>query len=536
MLISGKYYMLSLIGIIGGLFVYSQLNAQEWPKVYGDYFDATISTIEESYDHGFLLAAYTYTSSGWPLNMWVIKIDINGNILWEKQFGDVNYSNGITGSKITIDNGMILAASTSKYSGNYDPTFIKTDACGEIEWCQVFTSPDHNYGTGIIQLFDESYIGMLQYYGEGETYARINLVKMDQYGEPIWIQRLAQEDTLIYNEEGGYLYLLSDSNYLVSGECFHPGLKAFWIKADTSGNQIWDLMWQGGISAAYQVAESSNGFLYSAGGFKSAEYHITPSIFKFDLDGNPLYQKYLFGDTLVGGGADPIIIIDDTILVTGMNWSVSIYVDVGFSEIMKTDTLGNIKDRRILIDEVRPPKTIIFSEDRKILVGGNYVTDGNWDIYLWKMNENLEDDTLYTQPLTYDSLCPYEIQSDTVDLDCGVFVNIDELPTKEEYESTIKIYPNPAMEWAVLTLPDMLASGELELVVYDIFGRAIGTGRKGEEEKRGTGEEEKRERGEYLPANRMLLLDVASYPAGMYVAVAVDRKGRRYTGKFVVAR
>ena len=62
---------------------------------------------------------------GWPLNDWIIKIDINGNVLWDKQFGNGIYSNGVTDSKITIDNGIILAGSTSKYSGNYDPTFIK---------------------------------------------------------------------------------------------------------------------------------------------------------------------------------------------------------------------------------------------------------------------------------------------------------------------------------------------------------------------------------------------------------------------------
>ena len=51
-------------------------------------------------------------------------------------------------------------------------------------------------------------------------------------------------------------------------------------------------------------------------------------------------------------------------------------------------------------------KCIIVTSDNKIIVCGNYVVDGNWDIYLWKMNSNLEDDTLYTQPITYDSLCP----------------------------------------------------------------------------------------------------------------------------------
>jgi hypothetical protein len=506
----------NFILLLGFLLVTSCLRAQEWPKVYGDSFDATIAKIEETYDHGFLLSAYTYTSAGWPLRDWVIKIDINGIVIWNKQFGNGMYSNGVSDSKITIDHGVILAASTSKYSGNYDPTFIKLNVCGELEWCRVFPSPDHNYGIGILQLADESYIGMLQYYGEGETYSRISLVKMDQTGEPVWIQRLAQEDTLIYNEEGGYLYLTSDSNYLISGECFHPGLKPYWIKTDTSGNQIWDLMWQG-IGAAYQVAESSNGFLYSAGGFAGPGYPPTPSIFKFDSNGNPIYFQYLFGDTLSGGGADPIIFLNDTVIISGMNWRVSSHVDEGFSEIMKTDTLGNIINRRTILNENRPPKAITLSDDAKILISGNYVVDGNWDIYLWKMNTDLEDDTLYTQPITYDSLCPYEIQSDTVDLDCGIFVNIDEIPTKEEYESTIKISPNPARDWVVLSFPDNDSSGLAEISIYNLFGLEV-------------------MRNKVVPQNSMVSLNISSLPTGLYLVSCKDSRNKMLTGKFVVAR
>jgi hypothetical protein len=521
-----KSYLIYFNCIIGFSFLNWSLKAQDWPKVYGDNFHATIAKVEETYDHGFLLSAYTYSGAGLPLRDWVIKIDINGYVLWEKQFGNGIYSNGVSDSKITFDHGIILAAGTSKYSDNYDPTFIKLNVCGEIEWCKVMLSSDDNCGNGILQLSDGSYIGMLQYYGEGETYARISIVKLDQFGEPVWIKKLAQEDSVINNEEGGYLYLTSDGNYLISGECFHPGLKPYWIKTDTSGNQIWELIWQGGIGGAYQVTESSNGYLYSAGGFAGPGYPLTPTIFKFDLNGNPIYFKYLFGDTLAGGGADPITFINDTVLVSGMNWRISSNIDEGFSEIMKTDTLGNIINRRTLLNENIPPQTIIQTDDGKILTGGNYVVDGNWDIYLWKMNSDLEDDTLYTQPLTYDSLCPYEIQSDTVDLDCGVFVNIDELPTKEEYESTIKISPNPAGTWIVLTLPDVLAGGAVELVVYDIFGREAGW--HGGMEAGGQGG-----RGE-VPVNRMITHNISAFSPGMYIAVVVDGNRRRYTGKFIV--
>ncbi len=513
---------------IGILFTCNFTYAQNWPKIYYDRIDATIRDLAETYDKGYLLAGYSYNNVGWPQYSLITKIDINGNILWDKKFGNGNYSNGLSDFYLTSDNGMILAAGTSKYSGNYDPTFIKLNFCGEIEWCEVFQSPDQNYGTGILQLADGSYIGMLEYYGEGETYARISLVKMDQSGEPLWIQRLAQEDPLINNEEGLWLYLTTDNNYLVSGYAYHPDSYPFWILTDTTGVQIWDLFWDSGYGEAHQVIEKDSGIFYSTSYAIGNNGIQSPVLFKFNKYGSLIGEYNLMGDTIVMGSCTPLASLDDSTLIIGVGWK-KVYFPImdGFTEVFITDTLGNLKNRRqVFNDKYTSLDNIILSSDHKILAAGNFFIDGHWNIYLWKMNTDLEDDTLYTQPLTYDSLCPYEIQSDTVDLDCGVFVNIDELPTIEEYESTIKISPNPSHNWITLTLPDVAANGAVEMVVYDIFGR--------EAERRGSGEAGKQGSGGVMPVNRMILIDISAYSPGMFIAVIKDRKGRRFTGKFVV--
>jgi len=136
---------------------------------------------------------------------------------------------------------------------------------------------------------------------------------------------------------------------------------------------------------------------------------------------------------------------------------------------------------------------------------------------MWKMNADLEDDTLYTQPITYDSLCPYQILSDTVDLDCGLFVNIDEIPTKDEYESTIKISPNPAWVWISLMFPDNVASGVVELNIYNIFGQEV-------------------LKKEVIPANRMIALNISSLSSGLYFVVSKDDRNNILKGKFIKAR
>jgi hypothetical protein len=503
---------------IGMLLTCNVTHAQNWPRIYGDSFDALIKNISESYDRGFYLTAFTYDNQGVNEYGWIIKTDINGNILWDKKYGDGNDRNWFSNSHLTSDNGLIISGITNKYStGDFDPLFIKTNICGEMDWCKVLICPDHNYGTDVIQTFDGSYIGLLTYYGEGETYARISLVKMDQTGEPIWIQKQAQEDTLIYNEEGANLIHASSGNYLISGSCNHPGWRPYFIFTDTLGLQKWDIIWSSAYGHVFQTIEHHPGMFYSIGFKIPPGFNNLPAIHKFDKNGNQIDEFLILADTIYQGGGRSIINIDDSTLLTGIVWSSINNNQVFKSEVIIIDTLGNLTNRRLLLFEDHAPTSMLLSSNNKILVTGTYLTDNNLDIYLWKMNSDLEDDTLYTQPLTYDSLCPYEILSDTVDLDCGVFVNIDELPTKEEYESTIKISPNPARDWITLTLPDVTANGNVELVIYNIFGQEV-------------------VRKEVAPVNRIILRDVTGFASGMYVAIIKDKHNRKLTGKFVVSR
>jgi hypothetical protein len=492
------------------------IHSQEWPKILANDFDAYANRIIEDYDHGYLLGAdifETYYTFKYP---WIIKTDINGNILWDKKYGNGIDHNYMVSCVKTSDGGIIACGLTTIEDPQLDPFFFKLNACGEVEWCKIILSQGYNGASDIIEV-EDGYIGILKYYWNGIEY-RISLVKMDLEGEPLWIQYLAQEDSLIYNEEGDYLYLTKDHNYLVSGQCFHPGVRPFWIKTDTIGHQIWDLMWPGGEGGAWEVIEDRNSMFYSAGGYRDVGQPFKPTLFKFDNDGNRIYCKYLLGDTIVGGGAESISFLNDSVLLTGINWRINpINVDDGYSEILKIDTLGNIINKRLLLHENKPPKDISVTFDNKILIAGDYVVNYYFDIYLWKLNADLEIDTLYTQPLTYDSLCPYQIQSDTVDLDCSLFVNISEIPSKEEYESAIKISPNPARDWIALMLPDNVSSGFVELAIYNIFGQEVMN-------------------CNVIPQDRTVSMNVSNLASGIYFTVCQDTNKKIFKGKFVVAR
>jgi hypothetical protein len=517
--------------------------SQNWPKVFGDNLQALGYDIKEDYDNGFLIGGATLKNSSQFKFGFLIKTDINGNQLWDKKFGNYQVENFFTDFDTTDDHGLILCGATDQEDYARDPLFVKLNPCGEIEWCKIFLSVEMNYATGVIQLPDGQFLGMLTYYGGDSQHIRISLVKMDVSGEPIWIKHLAQQDT-VANEEGRYLDLTPDGNYLVSGSCFSPSLKPYFIKTDTAGEELWNLKWPVGAGGfAGRSAFAPKGVIYNASHLKFfLNLPKVPYLLKLNNSGEFIDQYPLMGDTIYNGGAVSLLLYNDTTIFVGTTWIKSPSSFDGYCDILKIDTMGNHYMQRRLLDEEYPPSCIIRTYDGKIVVIGYFYVDTNWDIYMWKMNENLEDDTLYTQSFVYDSLCPYEIQSDTVLLDCGLFVNIDEIPTQEKYESTIKISPNPARDWIVLTLPDVLAEGKVELSVYDVFGRKAG--KQGSREagrhggggagERGSGEEGKR--GSVLPSNRIIFLDVSTYSSGMYIAVVKDQKGRRYTGKFVVGR
>lgn len=487
---------------------------QTWPKIYGDSFETSNRGLKEMYDKGYLIAGNISISR----YIWIIKTDINGDILWEKKIGDPSDYRSYCHDLITTnDNGFILAGGSKKYDpeGLHDPAFFKFDSCANMEWCRVLTSPDYNLSTGIVQNEDGSFTGMMAYYGGDITTVRISLVKMDEFGAPVWIKHLAQEDSLIYNEEGMDLIRTKSGKYLVAGSCYYPGKRSFWILTDEDGDQIWDLMgWHYGQSN--QVTEYDSGSFYSTAFFSDGSMPTTPTLYNFNEDGVLLNRMFLFGDTIDNGSSSGICKYSDTTFAMGISLHNEdpLYDN---SEIIITDTLGNIIKRKLLLNEFQVPRHVIKTYDDKILVGHEYVVDNNWDIYLWKLNSNLEFDSTYSAALIYDSLCPYPIVSDTIDYECDLFVNIEDLPTRKEYEQSLKVFPNPASEYVVFDLKEKETNRNCVIQIFN----AIGT---------------KQEERRVTPGSLHVTINVQNYPPGPYIAVLRNDERIIAKGKFVVAK
>jgi hypothetical protein len=388
---------------------------------------------------------------------------------------------------------------------------MKLNKCGEKEWSRVFIdNKQDQYPYEVLQMPDSTYLIMLSYWGNDLANERIWLFNIGQEGEIIW-QKVYAKWTLGTNaEEGRHLIKNNNNEYLITGDYYQYNpeedtnarwVRPMFIKIDSLGNEQWHLLWgendffYGG--AKYSCFNSKEN-IYSVG-FHAFDTGTgdKPVLFKVSSEGIPIYTKDLIEDA-DGGGATTISILEDSILFIGATWrDLQGTIHNG---VMKTDTLGNIIKEKDLLNVTSSFYSSLITHDSKYLVMGYFYIGHNWDIYLWKFNRDLEFDSIYTEPPVYDSLCPYQIVSDTIELDTTT-VNLQELYAQMHQ---IKVRPNPASTNLIVTIGDLAKGNEIKL--FNSNGQEV-------------------MQMNVLSARREYELDVSGLPPGLYVVVLFE-KGR----------
>jgi len=479
-MISSRFYIVYLI-----LFNCCTAYPQDWPKIIQEPGPGAYARwLIEAYDNGYFIigpkSTYKYS--------WIIKTDINGEILWDKKVGDGQYQSILGGIDQTMDGGFVVTGQSNKYDSWGDPVIMKFSACGEVEWCTVINTPgDGDYAWQVRSTYDSCYL-MLTLYSDPNPKYRIQLFKFDRTGELIWRQNYPP-DSLLFAENSKNLVV--DSNYyLISASCYYPEPggtggyeRPYYIKTDTAGNVIWKLIYGSGNGfhgfPFFQPQKSLTNFFYDVGWHSN--YCDTPALWKFSEEGEELYFQDLYPEACPGGNS-ALNILNDSTFVIGVAGTVS---DTFYMKVIKIDTLGNEKQAHYFTESwMEGTNYSIKGYDNKFV----FLSNKSLKIYFYKLNSDLEYDSLYMIPRTYDSLCPYPIVSDTVDPDCGLIVSIED-PEQNPEAYRLKVYPNPASGRLTIEIPEFLEKqtgpadfqvstvyhqwGTATLEAWDLFGKKL---------------------------------------------------------------
>jgi hypothetical protein len=435
------------------LFSYS-IKAQTWLRIFQDIHNSNADYVIENYDKGYLLIGsinYIYT--------WLIKTDINGNMLWNKKFGDGQHELIPVNIESTLDHGYIIGANTSKYSTN-DACIFKLNSCGELEWCNVIYTPSFgfDYGGQAKPTPDGGYI----FYRLDEKYNtnRDHLYKFDSSGQLLWHQQITT-NPLAFGEDV-YDLIVDSTGIFLNGNCYFPdpgqtiGVERFYlVKTDTTGQKHWGVVY--GDSTYYYgysicSIKGSSGNYYAFGWRDDlVSGNSFPALVKVLGNGTPSYNKDIF--TTSSGGINTSRWLNDTVIILG--GTIPINSSVSQVIILKTDTLGNLKLMVTLPQLTNGFESTAKTFDNKFVSTGDMWSVTKEVIYLIKVNSALQFDSVYSHLFTYDSLCSHTITSDTINPDCGLIVNVEE-PFNNPETTLLKVYPNPTSEFLVVELPKYL--------------------------------------------------------------------------------
>lgn len=434
--------LLLLILIVYGSSSYTQ----EWIKFYGNsQFSCWPDNIVEFYDKGYIILGTKLDAK----YGWIIKTNINGDVLWEKKLGNGQYLIFPHNIENTTDNGLVIGGSIRKYGNQNDAFILKLNSCGELDWCTVIHTPTipDDIGWKVKPAIDNGYV-LLGGYNYPSDKIRTNLFKFDSLGSLIWHQYYLP-DSLLFGEDGFDL-TVDSLGTLITTEGYFPDpgqgggwLRPYYIRTDNDGLKILGLVYTDNgyyHGGAYNTLIDSHGNYYSAGRHNRGNGD-SPALIKVLNNGTGSYNAD-FKDSTDLGGANTINILDDTILIIGASWKFS----NGYhpSGLFKSDTNGNLLKEFIFPnpDLVGVSGATITFDQKYICTSYQYVNPYS-RIAVQKFNSDLEYDSIYTRVFLYDSLCPGGIISDTIDPDCGLWVDVEESLNKPS-ETNMKIYPNPA--------------------------------------------------------------------------------------------
>src|SRR4030042_2506359 len=139
-----------------------------WTKTYGGFNGDIARCVQQTNDGGFILTGGTASYGAGDMDVYVIKTDSLGETLWTRSYGGL-YADRSDWLECTDDSGFIVAASFA-YSGGYlDVWLIKINANGDTLWTKVYGGGGYDGASMVKQTSDKGYaiIGSTDSYGAG---------------------------------------------------------------------------------------------------------------------------------------------------------------------------------------------------------------------------------------------------------------------------------------------------------------------------------------------------------------------------------
>ena len=313
----GTGYYIQKLGAAGNL---------EWASLYGGSGFESAESIEQTTDGGYIVCGISGSNDGsvggnnggW--DYWILKLGVNGNLIWEKNFGGSGFDSAYS-VKQTTDGGYIVVGHSDSSDGDIssnngldDIWLIKLDGSGNLEWEKSYGGSATEIAQSVQQTSDGGYVvsgwtesidGDVTKNNGGADYW---IIKLDSTGNLQWEKSYGGSD----NERSTAVQQTLDGGYIATGLSYsndgdvggNNGSDDFWVvKLDAAGDLEWEENYGGTNSeVAKSIQQTADGRYIVAGESGSSNGDIGTSygdddfwIIKIDTAGNLEWEKNFGG-------------------------------------------------------------------------------------------------------------------------------------------------------------------------------------------------------------------------------------------------
>ncbi|MFH1196979.1 MAG: T9SS type A sorting domain-containing protein [bacterium] len=410
-----------------------------WTKTYGGEFSDGAKSFVAAHDGGFVLCGFTYSSGNGASDIYIVRVDLEGNEIWSKTFGTTafEYGNTIT----ALSSGGYAVAGYSSASGSKDFYIVKIDNDGNEIWSKTFGGESLDIATCIDETQDGGLI--INGYTGNETAGENDMyvVKLNSAGELVWDKKFGDTS----NESGASVIENTDGSLLILGSTGSYGatnLDYFLVKTDAQGNLLWKKNYNRSNFdiGSFMIPYSDGDFILIGSGDKHGSDFMDAVAIKVDKDGTKKWLKYFDNYNFYDYGAAACEDDSSNIIICGNTKSnIAMNTDV---YLIKLNASGStIWKKAIDLSKTDWTNSVLsLNNDIYVLGQTNSTGNGSYDMMLMKLND----------PVT------------------GIEQSQDEEMGFNLYQNS----PNPFnMQTAIdFTLPE---TSNVKLNIYDSTGRLI---------------------------------------------------------------
>lgn len=151
-------------------------------------------------ENGFYVAGYTNSIGNGAYDFYLNKTDLEGNLIWEKSFGSSSWEM-LNDAIFTSDSSIVMVGQTLNTSNEKEDIYIvKTNMNGNIIWTKQIGDIGSDIATSIEQLNDSTYIIAGQFFNPDSLNNKGWVMSIDSSGAINWEKQIGSTKHFKFND------------------------------------------------------------------------------------------------------------------------------------------------------------------------------------------------------------------------------------------------------------------------------------------------------------------------------------------------